>query len=102
VYGVDPKDKVLKAFEGYKYSKSFKKAIFFINNDLDKNKLVETVERIKKINQGIPVEINIRLVDYRKKVPKTKVFLHFFAGTVSSKNILFMSYESVGSNNPAR
>ena len=41
-------------------------------------------------------------MDHRKKVPRNKVLLNFFAGEKGYRNILFMSYETIGSYNPAR
>ena len=40
-------------------------------------------------------------MDHRKKVPRNKVLLHFYAGSCESKNILFMVYETISNNNPA-
>jgi hypothetical protein len=34
------------------------------------------------------------LSDRRKKIPKTKIFLHFFAGT-ADKDFLYAHYDSV-------
>ncbi len=41
-------------------------------------------------------------MDYRKKVPRSKVLLHFFAGRWIAKNIMFMSYQTLNSYNPAK
>lgn len=41
------------------------------------------IEGLKITNKDIPVTYNIKQVDSRKKVPRNKVLLHFFAGEIN-------------------
>ena len=91
---VDSKDKILKQFHEFNYSNAYKRATFFGLDEEDKDNFYEVIEGLKITNPDIPVNYSIKLVDYRKKVPRTKLLLYFFAGSnYSSKgNTLYMSY----------
>lgn len=43
-------------------------------------------------NRSVPMNWTVKLVDDRKKIPRNKVLLHYFAGKVNEKNTLYMSY----------
>lgn len=74
---------------------SFKKGIFYIASDQDKNDLLTFIEEIGKANSDIPLIYNVKLIDNRKKIPRTKVLLHYFAGQVNEDNVMYMSFETI-------
>ena len=48
------------------------------------------------------MEYTVKLRDDRKKVPRNKLLLHFFAGESIRTNNLFMVYDTINQDNPAR
>jgi hypothetical protein len=50
------------------------------------------INELKKSNPDIETEIKEALVDKRRKIPQTKIILHFFAGKSKSESA-FMFYE---------
>lgn len=49
----------------------------------------------------MPIFFKDQLNEQRKKAPRNKVLLNFFAGKVSFKNTIFMFYEQINYQNPA-
>jgi hypothetical protein len=47
------------------------------------------------------MEIKETLVDKRRKIPQTKIILHFFAGKCTSTNAFMLYEDATDGSNPA-
>lgn len=102
VYPLDKKDKALSVFSSYQLLNPFKKAVIYVDGDEDKRNFIEELTMLQQSNPYIPMSWSWKQIDNRKKIPRTKVLLHYFAGTVNeNKNILYMAYDTVNLYNPA-
>lgn len=60
-----------------------------------------TADRLKRAIGVLPMDYVVKEVDNRKKIPRNKIFLHFFAGKIYFKNTMFLSYPTVNNHNQA-
>jgi hypothetical protein len=62
-------------------------------NDEDKDTMVFFLQKLKiRFEEEDPIiDYKVKMLDERKKVPRTKAYLHYFAG--KSDNHIFMGYQ---------
>jgi hypothetical protein len=67
----------------------------------NKNRFLDHLNELKKAFPKIEMEIKETLVDKRRKIPQTKIILHFFAGKCKHKNAFMFYEDAADGSNPA-
>jgi hypothetical protein len=65
-----------------------KRVKVFIKEEENKNNYLEYLKLIQSQFPGSEISIKEALVDKRRKIPQTKILLHFFAGIEWKEEIL--------------
>lgn len=74
-----------------------KRVKLFIQEEENKNNYIEYLKLIKAQFPLFEMDFKESLVDKRRKIPQTKILLHFFAGTCEKDNLL-ISYSTYDLN----
>jgi hypothetical protein len=77
------------------YTAVKKRVKVFIQEEENKNNYLEYLKLIQSQFPGSEISVKEALVDKRRKIPQTKILLHFFAGKCEKDNLL-ISYASYG------